>query len=358
MTFSQTEKSRYSRQALLPDFGWEAQSKLKSASVLIIGAGGLGCPCSLYLAGAGVGHIALVDHDTVDLSNLHRQVLFTEADVGKSKVEIAGNRLRAFNSEITITSLAEKLTPANAESLVSKYDLVIDCSDNFVTRYAVNDACVRQKKPLLSASVFQHEGQLSLFNYRGGPCYRCLFPESGKTLNCAEAGVLGAIPGILGTIQAAEAIKVLTDGGTTLAGRLLTIDAATMKFREFSFQRKSDCACVTGKFPAAEEACGLGDFVSPQELKALLADSSVILVDVRTKEEHERDHLAEDRLIPLSDIEKGNFPEFPSGAKVITYCASGIRSQRACLQLKRRGVSARTLTGGLEAWRRAQPARS
>lgn len=243
-SFSPDERERYSRQFVLAGFGAEAQAKLKEASILVVGAGGLGCPALLYLAAAGVGRLVVIDPDVVGLSNLHRQVLFNTEDVGQSKAPIAAARVAALNPLIKIEAIVGRLSRANALELVGSVDLVVDGSDNFATRYLVNDACVMTGRPFVYGALQGFQGQLSVFNWRGGPTYRCLFPEppaAGAAPNCAEAGVLGVLPGVIGLLQATEAIKLLLGIGVPLTGRLLQFDALGMRFRETRLAPDPDC---------------------------------------------------------------------------------------------------------------------
>lgn len=244
MSFNADEQKRYSRHFLLNDFGKEAQQRLKAAKVLCVGAGGLASPLLLYLAAAGVGTIGIIDDDRVDLSNLQRQVLYSSSEIGKNKVELARDKLKALNPNCQIIIFNEKLNNENALSIFERFDLITDATDNFATRYLINDACFQLKKPNVYASVFQFEGQCSVFNAEGGPCYRCLFPEPPPEKlipNCATGGVLGALPGVMGAIQATEIIKLITKIGEPLIGRMLLYDALKMKFREVKINKKPDC---------------------------------------------------------------------------------------------------------------------
>ncbi len=255
MSLSPDELLRYSRHTLLPEFGVEGQSRLRAGKVLIVGVGGLGSPASLYLAAAGVGTIGLVDFDAVDVTNLQRQVLYGTSDIGRPKLEVAASRLRDINPFVTIEIHAEALSVTNARQIIRDYDVVLDGTDNFATRYLVNDACVMERRPNVYGSVFRFEGQAAVFSAPGGPCYRCLHPEpppAGLIPNCAEGGVLGVLPGVIGTIQATEAIKLLTGIGEPLVGKLLLYDALRMRFRQITLPRDPECP-VCGLNPTIRE---------------------------------------------------------------------------------------------------------
>ena len=364
---SDAERERYSRHLLLPEFGATGQEKLRAARVLVVGAGGLGSPAALYLAAAGVGTLGLVDHDRVDVSNLQRQVLFDTAAIGQGKAETARTRLLALNPLIDVHAHALELRAANAMDLLAHYDLVIDGSDRLATRYLVNDVCVLLKKPLVAAAIHRFEGQAMSYLPGRGPCYRCLFPKSeeGVVPNCAEAGVLGVLPGILGALQAAEALKILVGIGTPLVGRLLTFDALAMSWHEFSFARRSDCA-VCGdapsiRNPADSSAAGLGNSSSgierldPRQLQALMpeADSAaatLTLVDVRAAREYSAGHLIAAINIPLPDLPR-RLAELPLDSRVVFICRSGGRSWTAATLAASAGrKSLAHLEGGMLAW--------
>ncbi|MEA3298940.1 MAG: molybdopterin-synthase adenylyltransferase MoeB [Pseudomonadota bacterium] len=360
---SPEELARYGRHLALADFGPAGQARLKGARVLLIGAGGLGSPLGLYLAAAGVGVLGIVDGDRVEDSNLQRQVLFTTGDIGALKAERAAARLAALNPHIDIRPYPLWLSADNALQLIQGYDLVIDGSDNFATRYLVNDACVLAGKPLVYGSISGFEGQASVFHHRGGPCYRCLFPEPpppGTVLNCAEGGVLGVLPAIIASIQATEAIKLLTGIGESLSGRLLHYDARGMRFREFRAARDEECP-VCGERPtivALEdyrvvcEAPREGAFaeISPGELKALLADEDTVLIDVRDPWERDICHIPGSRAAPL-DILAEVAAQLDRSRRVICYCKTGSRSASACRQLAEAGFSnLDNLRGGILAW--------
>lgn len=343
---------------MLPEFGAAGQQRLKSASVLCIGAGGLGSPVALYLASAGVGTIGIVDDDQVELSNLHRQPLHGTSAVGQSKVESAQRRLHDLNPNVAVRAQACRLTAENAAELISDYDVVIDGSDNFPTRYASNDACVAAKKPNVYGSVFRFDGQASVFApHLGGPCYRCHFPEPpppGTAPSCAEAGVLGVLPGIVGLIQATEAIKLITGIGEPLFGRLLHVDALTMRFREFALRRNPNCRTCGGIVEEREERRDSGiPSISVHELAAeQKAGKAVVLLDVREDFEREIAALEGATAIPLGELEARS-AELDRRARTVVLCHSGIRSAYAVGALLQNGFTdVRNLTGGIDAWSR------
>lgn len=359
-----SEVRRYSRHLLLPEFGLRAQKRLKQSRVLCIGAGGLGSPAAMYLAAAGVGTLGIVDFDTVDVSNLQRQILHRTQDVGRSKTESALEHLRALNPEIDVRAHELRLSAQNALALFEQYDLVLDGSDTYATRYLVNDAAILAKVPLVSASVFRFEGQVSVFGCAEGPCYRCLYPEPPPpqlTLSCGEGGVLGAVTGVVGTLQATEAIKVLTETGEPLVGRLLLFDALEMSFRELSFKRDPTCA-VCGDAPTVdrlidyEAFCGLrpADDVpelSPaQVLERLRHGPPLQLVDVREPLERDLNGLRGALAIPLGTLE-ARFGELDLRLETVFFCRVGERSATAVRLARRLGLSrGLNLAGGIEAW--------
>jgi len=369
MAFSAQETERYARHFTLAGFGPEAQEKLKASHVLVIGAGGLGCPALLYLAAAGVGHLTVMDGDRVDRSNLQRQVLFTEADVGLLKVDAAAGRLRALNPHITIIPVAERFHRGNALARLQGIDVVVDGSDNFATRYLVNDACVLADKPFVYGAIHRFDGQASVFNWRGGPTYRCLFPEPPQAdaiPNCAEAGVLGVLPGLIGTVQATEAIKLLTGIGETLSGRLLLWDALSMTSSTFRIpvdpqsRQISDlpaegygevsCALLTPEHAATPQDITVSD------LKAQLAHTQ--LIDVRETHERALGAIHPSVHIALRQLRDGSakvaLAKLDAHLPTVVYCAQGARSLQA-LQLLRQHhgfTEARSLRGGFEGWRR------
>lgn len=377
---SHSEVKRYSRHLIMPEVGMEGQRKLKAASVLCIGAGGLGSPAALYLAAAGVGRLGIVDFDVVDFSNLQRQVLHATPDVGRSKLESAKDRLTALNPEIRVDTYETALTSKNALELFAGYDVILDGTDNFPTRYLVNDACVLLGKPNAYGSIFRFEGQASVFAAKDGPCYRCLYPEPpppGLVPSCAEGGVLGVLPGVIGTIQATEAIKLIVGIGEPLVGRLVVYDALRMKFRELKLRKDPECP-VCGARPTVtalidyEQFCGVAPSapveaaapapapaaeardsmeMSPLELKARLdRGDDLVLLDVREPHETQICNLDGSTLIPLGDVPR-RLAEIDRERDLVVYCRSGVRSLRAVMFLRRQGFErAVNLTGGILRW--------
>jgi molybdopterin/thiamine biosynthesis adenylyltransferase/rhodanese-related sulfurtransferase len=366
---SREEIQRYSRHLIMPEVGMEGQLKLKKARVLTIGTGGLGAPLGLYLAAAGVGHLGLVDFDVVDSSNLQRQVTFTTADVGKSKAEAAKARLQALNPMIDIISYDTRLTSENALDLFRDYDIIVDGTDNFPTRFLVNDACVLLGKPNVYGSIFRFEGQATVFGYTGGPCYRCLYPEPpppGLVPSCAEGGVLGVLPGIVGSIQAMETIKLILGAGDPLVGRLLLFDALAMRFRELKLKKNPECAIcgdhrTITKLIDYEEFCGIRgeeapamtdgiQEITPTELKARQdrGDKPFIL-DVREPHEYQICNL-NGKLIPLGELAR-RVNELDSSVEMVVHCRSGKRSADAIHFLQTAGFKKLlNLKGGVLAW--------
>jgi adenylyltransferase/sulfurtransferase len=364
---SPDERRRYDRHLILPEFGEEGQRRLRAGRVLIVGAGGLGSPAALYLAAAGVGTIGLVDFDAVDVTNLQRQILYGTPEVGTLKLTAATARLHALNPHVEIVPHDEPLSVSNAARLVESYDVIVDGTDNFATRYLVNDACVMAKRPNVYGSVFRFEGQASVFATPGGPCYRCLHPEPppvGLIPSCAEGGVLGVLPGVIGTIQATEAIKILTGIGETLAGRLLLYDALRMRMRQVTLPRDPACP-VCGDAPtirtlvAYDAHCGPGlaaranaeNEMTVEELRDWRASGKKhVLVDVREPSEHAEDRIDGALLRPLGPflLNPGNLPK---DVPVVVHCKSGGRSAVAVAALRLRGYDAHNLSGGILAWR-------
>jgi adenylyltransferase/sulfurtransferase len=366
---SKEEVQRYSRHLIMPEVGMEGQLKLKRARVLTIGTGGLGAPLGLYLAAAGVGHLGLVDFDVVDSSNLQRQVTFTTADVGKPKSEAAKARLSALNPAIEIVSYETRLTSDNALELFRDYDIIVDGTDNFPTRFLVNDACVLLGKPNVYGSIFRFEGQATVFGYPGGPCYRCLYPEPpppGLVPSCAEGGVLGVLPGIVGSIQAMETIKLILGAGEPLVGRLLLFDALAMRFRELKLKRNPDCPMcgdhrTITKLIDYEEFCGIRGEEAPAmtdgipeitatELKARQhRGEKVFILDVREPHEYQICNL-NGKLIPLGDLPR-RVNELDSSVEMVVHCRSGKRSADAIHFLQTAGFKKLwNLKGGVLAW--------
>ena len=361
------EIEHYQRHLSLPQFGEEAQLKLKAAKVLVIGAGGLGCPVLQYLAAAGVGTLGVMDFDNVDVSNLQRQILFTEEDVGQPKAEVAAKRLRAMNSCIEVRAIPERLTAENALGLFSAYDLIVDGSDNFTTRYLVNDACVMANKPLIYGAIYTFQGQVSVFNFQGGPTYRCLFPDPPDPKdapNCSEIGVIGVLPGLIGTLQASEAVKVLTGVGEPLSGVLLLLDVLTMKQQTVRFQRVPESANIS-ELKEIEYSCEVetvGDDreeIDADELKAWLSEGREFqLLDVREGWERAMSKIDSlhvpigELLAPGSDLEAFGLN---TQKQLVIYCASGARSLMATRELKSRSAfpAIVSLQGGIAAWAQA-----
>ncbi|MFO7302890.1 MAG: molybdopterin-synthase adenylyltransferase MoeB [Acidobacteriota bacterium] len=365
------EVRRYSRHLIMPEVGVEGQRKLKQARVLCIGAGGLGSPASLYLAAAGVGTLGLVDFDAVDFSNLQRQVLFGTDDVGRPKIKAAAERLKSLNPNIRIIGHETALSSKNALDLFRDYDIIIDGTDNFPTRYLTNDACVLLGKPNVYGSIFRFDGQISVFATKGGPCYRCLYPEPpppGLVPSCAEGGVLGVLPGVVGTIQATEAIKLILGVGDPLIGRLLLFDALQMKFRTLKLQRDPNCP-VCGDNPTVKELidyeqfCGItpattadASGVSPDlemsvvELKERLDKGDIFLLDVREPREYEINRIEGSTLIPLGELPR-RLDELPKDRDIAVQCKSGMRSAKAVNLLREKGFTrVRNVRGGIQEW--------
>jgi len=362
------EVERYSRHLILPDVGMEGQRKLKAASIALVGAGGLGAPAALYLAAAGIGRLGLIDFDVVDESNLQRQVIHTTNSVGTSKLDSAATRIRDLNPFVQLDLHEVALTAANALEVLADYDIVIDGTDNFPTRYLVNDACVLLGKPNLYGSIFQFEGQASVFWAAEGPCYRCLFPEPpppGLVPNCAEGGVLGVLPGIIGTLQANEAIKLILGKGDPLIGRLVLYDALQTRFRELNLRADPACA-LCGANPSIRELidyehfCGLsadqlvagsGDLISPSKVRDRLAAANAPgLLDVRNRGEWEICRIDGATLIPLPELSE-RLNELEPAQEWIIYCKMGPRGDRAVQILREAGFeNVVNLEGGILAW--------
>jgi sulfur-carrier protein adenylyltransferase/sulfurtransferase len=369
VTLSKQEVMRYSRHLIMPEVGMEGQLKIKQAKVLCIGTGGLGAPLGLYLAAAGVGRIGLVDFDVVDSTNLQRQVLFGTSDVGRPKTEAAADRLRNLNPEIQIDTFETQLTSANALELFKDYDIIVDGTDNFPTRYLVNDACVITGKPNVYGSIFRFEGQITVFSYPGGPCYRCLYPEPpppGLVPSCAEGGVLGVLPGIVGTIQAAETLKLIIGKGDPLVGRLLLFDALAMKFRELKLRKNPECP-VCGEHPTVTKLIDYAEFcgiraqeppttvtnvpeITPRELKTRLdRGDDIYILDVREPHEYQICNL-NGHLIPLGELSR-RVHELDSSREIVAHCRSGKRSADAVEFLRGAGFrKISSLKGGILAW--------
>jgi len=361
---TRAEMERYSRQLVLPEVGPRGQKKLKGSSVLVVGAGGLGIPASVYLAAAGVGRLGIADGDAVEKSNLHRQTIYSEDDLGKPKARVAGERLRSVNPHVTVEPHEVRLTSANAMGLIREYDVVIDCTDNFPARYLINDACVILGKPDVYASIFRFDGQASVFYARRGPCYRCLFPEPpppDSVQDCSVAGVLGVLPGIMGSIQAVEALKLMLGQGEPLSGRLLLFNATDMSFNELRYKKNEGCP-VCGRNPTItslidyEAFCGLRAQpavreIAPLELKRLMdLKAEITVLDVREPPEHELCRIEGSRLIPLGELPR-RIGELDRTADTVVYCHVGARSARAVELLSSEGFTrVRNLKGGIRSW--------
>ena len=343
---------RYARQVRLPEFGEEGQRRLRAGSALVVGAGGLGSPIAIYLAAAGVGRIGLVDFDRVDETNLHRQVIYGTSDVGRPKLEAAAAHLHEINPDVEVVAHETMLTSENALDILRDYDVVLDGTDNFPTRYLVNDACTLLGKPNVYGSIFRFEGQVAVFDARNGPCYRCLYPEPPPphlVPSCAEAGVLGVLPGVIGTIQATEAIKIIAQIGQTLLGRLLLFDALGMTFRTLRLQKNCHAHAPVTKLIDYEGFCNPMD-ITATELSARIND--VTLVDVREPVEWNAGHLDGAIHIPMQQV-PARIAEIPRDKEVIVYCRSGARSARVQQYLVSQGYErVRNLVGGLMAWKR------
>ncbi len=367
-TLSPAEIRRYSRHLIMPEVGTIGQQKLKAAKVLMIGTGGLGSPLGMYLAAAGVGTLGLVDFDVVDESNLHRQLLYGEADIGRKKIDAATERLNVVNPHINLIQHPVRLDSSNALEIVADYDLVVDGTDNFPTRYLVNDACVLSGKPNVYGSIFRFEGQVSVFWAEHGPCYRCLFPEPpppGLVPSCAEGGVLGVLPGIIGSLQANEVIKLIIGQGEPLIGRLVLFDALQMKFRELKLRRNPECP-VCSENPSQtelidyEQFCGIPQEpeeasdeidISPSEVKAMLdRGEKITILDVRNPPEYEICRIEGSTLIPISELEH-RLGELDPADFIVAHCHHGPRSTRAVGILRENGFSkVKNLAGGIDAW--------
>jgi len=370
MQLNNDEIRRYSRHLILPEVGLAGQKKIKAASVLCIGAGGLGSPIAMYLAAAGIGKLGIVDFDTVDFSNLQRQILHTDADVGRSKAQSAKETIAGINPNCEVVLHNTRISSENALELIRPYDIVVDGTDNFPTRYLTNDACVLLKKPNVYGSIFRFEGQASVFApHLGGPCYRCLYPEPpppGLVPSCAEGGVLGVLPGIIGCIQATEILKLALGKGTSLVGRLILFNALDMKFRELKLRRDPECP-ICGDQPTIKELidyemfCGIAsapepatnpDEVTVQEMKRALDNPGlgIKVIDVREPDEYEIARVNGVPLIPLGTL-PDRFTELDPNQQIYVHCKSGVRSLKAVQFLKEQGFKyAKSVKGGIAAW--------
>ena len=376
VTLSKDEILRYSRHLIIPEVGIEGQKKLKAARVLLVGAGGLGAPLGLYLAAAGIGKIGLVDFDVVDFTNLQRQVIHSTKDVGRNKIDSAAEKMVGINPHLTIAKHEVALTSENALEILKDYDYVVDGTDNFPTRYLVNDACVLLRKPNVYGSIFRFEGQATVFAYEGGPCYRCLYPEPpppGLVPSCAEGGVLGILPGTIGLIQATETVKLILGIGQPLVGRLLLYDALGMKFRELKLRRNPECP-VCGDHPTIKQLidyhqfCGVpqpaaaaqaaaqeskvneGEIDVKEVKEKLDRGDNFVLIDVREPHEYQICNIPAAKLIPLGQVGQ-RLGELDKDADIVIHCKSGVRSAKACGILKGAGFKqVRNMKGGILAW--------
>jgi len=371
MNLTNQQISRYSRHLIMPEVGVEGQEKLVSSSVLCIGAGGLGSPLALYLGAAGIGRLGIVDFDVVDFSNLQRQIIHGEAKIGKLKVESAKERIHEINSDIEVETYNLRLTSENALDIVKEYDVVVDGTDNFATRYLVNDSCVLLGKPNVYGSIFRFEGQVSVFDATRGPCYRCLYPEPpppGLVPSCAEGGVLGILPGIIGTMQAAETIKLILGKGRPLVGKLLFVDVMEMKIRELKLRKDPNCP-LCGKNPTItklidyDEFCGVGrgeeqalaeasDLeITVDEFNNLIkSKKDILILDVRGPNEYQICHIKGSKLIPLGDL-PSRVNELDTADEIIVHCHHGVRSLRATTFLRNMGFKkVKSLKGGIDVW--------
>jgi sulfur-carrier protein adenylyltransferase/sulfurtransferase len=371
MQLDNDEIRRYSRHLILPEVGLAGQKKICSTSVVCIGAGGLGSPIAMYLAAAGIGKIGIVDFDTVDFSNLQRQIIHGTADVGRSKAESARDTIKRINPHVEVALHNTRISSENALDILASYDIVVDGTDNFPTRYLTNDACVLLKKPNVYGSIFRFDGQASVFApHLNGPCYRCMYPEPpppGLVPSCAEGGVLGVLPGIVGCIQATEILKLALGKGSSLIGRLLTFDALQMKFREVRLRRDPQCP-LCGEHPTItklidyEMFCGITpqpavpasnpDEVTVQEMKKALDDPSlgIRVIDVREPDEHQIAHIKGVPLVPLSTLPQ-HFTELDPNQQIYIHCKSGVRSLRALKFLREQGFKyLKSVQGGISAW--------
>jgi len=370
-SLSNDEILRYSRHLIMPEVGMEGQLRLKNASVLLVGTGGLGAPLGMYLAAAGVGRMGLVDFDVVDFTNLHRQIIHGTKDVGRKKLDSAADTIADINPNVKIERYDTMLSSENALEICKNYDLIIDGTDNFPTRYLVNDACVLLKKPNVYGSIFRFEGQATVFAFPGGPCYRCLYPEPpppGLVPSCAEGGVLGILPGIIGLIQATEAVKLILGVGETLVGRLVLYDALAMRFRELKLRRNPECpACgdhpTITKLIDYQEFCGIPQHeppplpgvkegeIDPVEVKQKMdRGDQFLILDVREPHEYLICSIPTAKLIPLGDLPK-RVNELDTATEIVAHCKSGVRSAKAVDFLKQAGFKkVKNMKGGILAW--------
>ncbi len=371
MRMSDAQYYRYGRHLVLPEIGVAGQEKLLDAKVILIGNGGLGSPCAMYLAAAGIGTIGLMDFDVVDVSNLQRQVLYQTDQVGQPKAEMAARRLRALNPDSRVIAYTEALTSENAMTVLADYDMVVDCTDNFATRYLVNDACVLSGKPNVYGSVFRFDGQATVFGMPDGPCYRCLFPvppHPGEIATCSEGGVFGVLPGLIGVVQATEVVKLATGMGEGLMGRLLLLDAMAMRWREIRVARNPACP-ICGEAPTITELidyrafCGMKPHQTPipsisaADLSRRLGDGwEGVVVDVREPFERDRDGFIDgSRCIPVNEvIDRFHELEEVRDREIVVYCQNGVCSRNGATILQTRGFNVVLLENGFNDWRAAQ----
>ncbi|MCO5144419.1 MAG: HesA/MoeB/ThiF family protein [Oligoflexia bacterium] len=352
---NKNELIRYDRHFLLKEVGEAGQKKLKKSSVLIVGIGGLGSPVALYLAAAGIGRLGLVDFDDISESNLQRQIIYSTADIGKPKVKQAAKHLKELNPWINIKIYQEKLSPKNASEIFSRYDIVIDGADNFSTRYLINDAALIANIPLVSASILGFEGQLAVFNYKKGPCYRCLYPEpppSGSVLSCSEHGVLGVLPGIFGTLQATETIKIILGLNNNLGSYLIYFDAIQMDFQKMQLTKNPHCLCNGDlkkiNLNEIHSSCEFLFEISCEDFAKLKNNEEVLILDVREQEEWDSGHILGAKHVPLSLLRE-KIPNLEK-KKIVAYCRGGKRSQEAVEILRKNNYQAESLRGGYLAW--------
>jgi len=348
------EKLRYNRHIILPEIGIEGQQKLKNTSLLVIGAGGLGCPLLQYVAAAGIGKIGIMDHDVVDASNLHRQILFTTEDIGKPKAEVAKSKLLANNPHIEVFAIHESISKSNALDYINEYDIIADGSDNFATRYLVNDACIIKNKPLIFGAIFKFEGQLSVFNYKNGPSYRCLFPEqpaADSIPTCSQIGVMGVLPGIIGSMMANEVIKVVLNSDSTLSGKFLTVDILSNNFIEFGISRNEENFALTtlGNYHINECTTSQIPSISVDELHESYENH--VLIDIRTDDERSLAQLPNSLHLPKDTLAE-SISKIPRDQSIVVYCHFGKQSQEVVqLLLENYGFNkVYNLEGGIHEW--------
>ena len=355
------ELSRYERQLVLPEIGLGGQERLQRAKVLIVGAGGLGSPVALYLAAAGVGVIGIVDNDSVEISNLHRQILHGTPDIGREKAASGADALQRLNPHVRVQTFHERLTRTRAESLFHEYDVVVDGSDNYATRYAINDACAKLRKVWVYGSVERFSGQVSVFGTPTGPCYRCVFPDPpapGSTSSCEEIGVLGAVPGVIGSLQAVETLKVILGVGEPLVGRLLQLDLGSANFRIIHIERRADCACSMGAVTSdngasrADDDTEVAPDIEPGELARRLQEpGSFQLLDIREPWEWSLAQIGKPQLVAMNELPTA-LESLDRARELIVYCHHGVRSVVAAEWLRANGFRARSLAGGIDRWSR------